>query len=330
MKKRILPFGNDVLKKIKPLLFFTILSMSVHISFAQKTIPLYKVVPDSKPAPAYKEKAVTGKDGIIRISKVSVPQMTIFPPKKSIGRSTAIIICPGGGYSILAYNHEGTKVAKILNDWGVTAIVLKYRLPSDSIMIDKSIGPLQDAQRAIQYVRENAVQLKINPESIGIMGFSAGGHLASTLSTHYNKAYIDNPLNTSLRPDFSILLYPVISFSDELTHLGSRNNLLGKNPSPELIKEFSNELHVNEKTPPAFLALAGDDKGVSPENSIRYYEALLKAHVPAEMHIYQNGGHGFGTYNSTTKEDWMQTLKHWMQHNNFLREKAGGDLALKN
>lgn len=330
MEKRILPFRIDILKTLKPLLFIIILFMPVHILYAQKTILLYKVVPNSKPAPKYKETAVTGKDGIIRISKVSVPQMTIFPPKKSINRSTAVIICPGGGYSILAYNHEGTKVARILNEWGVTAIVLKYRLPSDSIMIDKSIGPLQDAQRAIQYVRENAVQLKINPESIGIMGFSAGGHLASTLSTHYDKAYIDNPLNTSLRPDFSILIYPVISFSDELTHLGSRNNLLGKDPSPELIKEFSNERHVTEKTPPAFIALAGDDKGVSPENSIRYYEALLKAHVPAELHIYQNGGHGFGTINKTTKENWMETLKHWMQHNNYIREKAGGNLALRN
>ena len=304
--------------------------LSANVLFAQKTVPLYKEVPNSKPAPKYKEKSVTGKDGVIRISKVSVPEMAIFQPKVSLGNNTAVIICPGGGYSILAYNLEGTEVAKILNKWGVTAIVLKYRLPSDSIMKDKSIGPLQDAQRAIQYARENAAQLNINPESIGIMGFSAGGHLASTLSTHFDKAYIDNTKNTSLRPDFSILAYPVISFSDEYTHSGSRNNLIDKNPSAELIKEFSNELQVTEKTPPAFLVLAGDDKGVSPENSIRYYEALLKVHVPAELHIYQNGGHGFGTRNKTTKENWMETLKHWMQHNNFIREKAGGNMAMKN
>lgn len=322
---------NYFLKQnLKSFLFICILVMSVSILFAQKTVPLYKEVPNSKPAPQYKEKAVTGTDGVIRISKVSVPEITIFPPKRSLGNNTAVIICPGGGYSILAYNLEGTEVAKILNSWGVTAIVLKYRLPSDSIMKDKSIGPLQDAQRALQYARENASQLNINPESIGIMGFSAGGHLASTLSTHFDKAYIDNLKNTSLRPDFSILAYPVISFSDEFTHSGSRNNLVGKNPSPELIKEFSNELQVTEKTPPAFLVLAGDDKGVSPENSIKYYEALLKVHVPAELHIYQNGGHGFGTHNRTTKENWMETLKHWMQHNNFIHEKAGGNLAMKN
>ncbi|MDQ6890551.1 MAG: alpha/beta hydrolase, partial [Bacteroidota bacterium] len=203
---------------------------------------------------------------------------------------------------------------------GITAIVLKYRLPSDSIMIDKSIGPLQDAQRALQYVRENAFQLNIDSAKIGIMGFSAGGHLASAASTHFNKSYIVNSQNTSLRPDFSILAYPVISFSNELTHLGSRNNLIGQNATSILINNFSNELQIAETTPPAFLVLAGDDKTVNPENSIKYYEALLKNHVPAELHIYQNGGHGFGTINRTTKDDWMESLKHWMQHNHFIQE----------
>ena len=312
------------------LFLFFILVISIHISFAQKVIPLYKQVPNSKPVPGYREMAVTGKDGILRISKVSVPTITIFQPPKSPGNNAAVIICPGGGYGIIGYNTEGTDVAKVMNSWGVTAIVLKYRLPSDSIMKDKTIGPLQDAQRAIQYVRENAVQLKIDPERIGIMGFSAGGHLASTLSTHFDKAYIDNPKNTSLRPDFSILGYPVISFTDELTHLRSRDNLIGENPSLELIKEFSNELQVTDKTPPTFLVLAEDDNGVNPRNSISYYEALLKMNVPAELHIYQNGGHGFGAHNRTTKENWMQTLNHWMQHNNFLREKEVGNLELKN
>ena len=197
-------------------------------------------------------------------------------------------------------------------------------------MKDKSVGPLEDAQRAIQYVRENAAQLNINPDKIGIMGFSAGGHLASTASTHFDKDYIYNPNHISLRPDFSILGYPVISMMDSLTHRGSRDNLLGKNPSPETAKNFSNELQVTKNTPPTFIVLANDDNGVNPENSIKYYEALLKNHVPAEMHIYQNGGHGFGTNNKTTKENWMQTLKHWMQHNNFIHEKAGGNLVLKN
>ena len=290
----------------------------VSISNAQITVPLYKEVPNSKPALNYLEKADTGTDGIIRISKVSIPDITIFPADNSSANNTAVIICPGGGYAILAYNLEGTEVAKIFNSWGVTAVVLKYRLPNDLIMKDKSIAPLQDAQRALQYVRENAKQLKIDPQKIGIMGFSAGGHLAANTSTHFKKSYIPNPQNISLRPDFSILAYPVISFTDSLAHIGSRENLIGKNPSPALINDFSNELQVTQSTPPTFLALASDDKTVNPENSIRYYEALLKNNVPAEMHIYQNGGHGFGTHNRTTKDDWMQTLKHWMEHNNFL------------
>lgn len=206
----------------------------------------------------------------------------------------------------------------MLNSWGVTGIVLKYRFPSDEIMKDKSVGPIEDAQRALQYVRENAIQLNIDPGKIGIMGFSAGGHLASTASTHFDKEYISNPNHISLRPDFSILGYPVISMIDSLTHHGSRDNLLGKKPSPEAIKNFSNELQVTKNTPPTFLVVAGDDKGVNPENSIKYYEALLKNHVPAEMHIYQNGGHGFGTHILEKNENWMDVLRIWMAHNGFI------------
>ncbi|MDQ2720646.1 MAG: alpha/beta hydrolase [Bacteroidota bacterium] len=304
---------NLLESQFKPLIILLFSFMLLNISKAQTTIPLYKQIPNSRPALDYKEKSDTGSDGVIRISKVSVPEITIFQPKKSSRKNTAIIICPGGGYSILAYNLEGTNVAKILNDWGITAVVLKYRLPMDVIMKDKSIGPLQDAQRALQYLRENAEQLNINPKSIGIMGFSAGGHLAATAATHFGKAYIDNPHNISLRPDFSILAYPVISFNDLIGHLGSRDNLIGKNPLSDLINNFSTELQVTEKTPPTFLVLAGDDDVVNPENSIKYYEALLKNHVPAEMHIYQNGGHGFGT-----KINWMPGLKLWMEHNHFL------------
>lgn len=292
--------------------------LSLKFSFAQTNIRLYKEIPNSKPALDYKENADTGTDGIIRISKVSVPEITIFQPEKPSVKNTAIIICPGGGYAILAYNLEGTTVAKILNSWGVTAIVLKYRLPSDEIMKDKSMGPVEDAQAAIQYVRENSTQLNIDPEKIGIMGFSAGGHLAATASTHFDKDYIPNPSHTSLRPDFSILAYPVISMVDSLAHLGSRDNLLGKNPSAATIKSFSNELQVTKKTPPTFLVLAEDDNTVGPENSIKYYEALLKNHVSAEMHIYQNGGHGFGTNLLEKRDNWMDILRVWMAHNGFI------------
>ncbi len=314
--------NHKILQPIKFKLFFFLLIFMLMLNHikAQTIVPLYKEVPNSKPAAGYIEKSDSASDGIIRISNVSKPELAIFQPPSSSGKHAAVIICPGGGYSILAYNLEGTEVAKIFNEWGITAVVLKYRLPDDAIMKDKSIGPLQDAQRALQYVRENANQLNVDPGKIGIMGFSAGGHLAATASTHYNVAYISNPKNISLKPDFSILAYPVISFTDTIGHIGSRNNLVGKNPSKEMIKNFSNELQVTKDTPPAFLVLAGDDKEVNPQNSVSYYEALLKNNVPAEMHIYQNGGHGFGTHNPTTKDNWMQSLQHWMQHNHWIEQ----------
>lgn len=284
---------------------------------AQETIPLYKEIPNSKPAQDYKEYADTTGDGVIIIHKVSDPNITIYRAENPDKDRSAIVICPGGGYAILAYNLEGTTVAKILNSWGVTAVVLKYRLPGDEIMKDKSIGPLQDAQRALQYTREHASELNINPDKIGIMGFSAGGHLAASVSTHFDHSYIANPKNTSLRPDFSVLGYPVISFTDSLAHIGSRENLIGKDPSQETIQKFSNELQVNKNTPPAFLVLAADDKTVKPGNSIAYFDALIKNNVAAEMHIFQNGGHGFGTH-LLGGNNWMDLLENWMKHNGFL------------
>ena len=315
--------NKELKNKWKPFLLLCFLMTLVSFSMAQTTIPLYREVPNSKPDRDYKEEADTMSNGVILIRNVSVPEITIFKPGVPDRNKPAVVICPGGGYAVLAYNLEGTEVAKMMNTWGVTAVVLKYRLPGDAIMKDKSIGPLQDAQRALQYVRENAKELDINPQMIGIMGFSAGGHLASTASTHFDNAYISNPLNTSLRPDFSILGYPVISFTDSLTHMGSRDNLVGKNPSQEMIRNFSNELQVTEKTPPTFLVLASDDKTVNPENSIEYYEALLKNKVPAEMHIYENGGHGFGTH-ILAGNNWMETLKHWMEHNGYLDNEEYG------
>jgi acetyl esterase/lipase len=283
---------------------------------AQVVMPLYDKIPNSKPS-VDKEKSVT-TGGILRISKVSVPSLAMYKPAFQNEKKAAIIICPGGGYTILAASHEGSDVASIFNEWGVTAFVLKYRLPDDTIMEDKSIGPLQDAQRAIQLVRENAVTWNIDPDKIGIMGFSAGGHLASTASTHFTKAVIDNGSNISLRPDFSVLLYPVISLTDSLAHMGSRNNLIGNDPSMEKIKEYSNEMQVTAGTPPAFIVHASDDKGVKALNSVKYYEALLKNNVPAELHLYQKGGHGFGLNNKTTNDKWTERLKNWMVSSGWL------------
>lgn len=285
-------------------------------SYAQLTIPLYDKIPNSRPA-VTKETAET-TNGILRIMNVSIPTITIYKAEHPSAKRSAVIICPGGGYRILAASHEGSDVAQVFNSWGITAFVLKYRLPDDSIMINKETGPLQDAQRALQLVRQNAKLWDIDPAKIGIMGFSAGGHLAATASTHFNKPVIDNPDNISLRPDFSLLIYPVISFTDSLTHMGSRNNLIGKNASPEKIKEYSNELLVNEQTPPAFLVHASDDGAVKKGNSIQYYDALQRNKVPAEIQLYQQGGHGFGMNNKTTSDSWMERLKNWLLVNQYL------------
>jgi acetyl esterase/lipase len=285
---------------------------------AQTVLPLYEgEIPNSKPS-ANKEKSTTDAAGIFRISKVSVPTLTVYTPEKQSEKRSAVIICPGGGYGILAASHEGTEVAKAFNEMGITAFVLKYRLPDDSIMVDKSIGPLQDAQRAIQLVRENAQQFNVDGTKIGIMGFSAGGHLAASASTRFTEQLIQNPKQTSLRPDFSVLIYPVISLMDGITHKGSRMNLLGKIQPLETLQKFSNELLVTEQTPPAFLVHAGDDLAVPVANSISYYEALLKQKIYSNMIIYPRGGHGFGMNNKTTKDKYMLNLKNWMNSINLL------------
>ncbi|WP_276089519.1 alpha/beta hydrolase [Pedobacter sp. JY14-1] len=292
--------------------------VSIQLS-AQQVIPLYSgKIPGAKPAPAdYREEAPLGQDKITRVAKVSAPTLTVYLPAKEKARGAAVIICPGGGYGILAIDHEGYHVAKRFVELGVAAFVLKYRLPSDAIMEDKSIGPLMDAQQAIYQVRRQAKQWNIDPGKIGIMGFSAGGHLASALTVHYDDPKIPNKENISLRPDFSILIYPVISFRN-YTHQGSAINLIGKEGTEAQRDYFSSELHVTPGTPPTFLVHANDDGGVPVQNSILFNEALVRNKVKAEMHLYQGGGHGFGLNNKTTKDDWFERLKNWMAANSWL------------
>jgi pectinesterase len=276
---------------------------------APDVINLYKTVSNNKPV-ADKETTVT-RDNVTRISKISNPTITVFRPQKPNGK--AVVICPGGGYALLAFDKEGTRVAEEFVKWGVTAFVLKNRLPDDSINIDKSLAPLQDAQQAIRLVRNNAKEFGVDRNKIGIMGFSAGGHLASTAATHFNfKADANNNDTTSARPDFAILIYPVISFDSTIFHRGSRNNLIGANPSIEKTDFFSNELQVTITTPPTFLVHASDDGAVPVENSVRFYKACVKNKVPVEMHLYPKGGHGFGMYNRTTEDNWMERLKNWL------------------
>lgn len=285
---------------------------------AQTVLPLYDSIPNSLPA-ADAESATTDANGIMRISAISRPTLEVYLPPKEKATGAAIIICPGGGYSIVAYTHEGTDVAKKFNEMGVAAFVLKYRLPDDRIMPNREIGPVQDAQRAIQLVRERAAEWQVDKHKVGIMGFSAGGHLASTAGTHFDHHYIDVPRKTNLRPDFMILLYPVINFSDSLTHKGSRTRLIGENPSPEKIKEYSNDEQVTRRTPPTFLVHAKDDKTVAVRNSERFYAALQKHKVPAQLYLYEKGGHGFGMNNPTSEVKWIDLVENWMRGQGLLK-----------
>jgi len=296
-------------------ILFALMFISTTIMAQQKAIPLYpNGVPNSKPSPAdYVEKV----DQNSFLSGVTIPTLTPYFADKSKANGTAVIICPGGGYSGLSMVNEGFSIAEAFNKIGVTAFVLTYRLPSDSIMVDKTIGPLQDAQRAIQIVRQQAAEWGINPNKIGIVGFSAGGHLASTAITHFDKVVISNKNNTNLRPDFGVLIYPVITMGPK-THAGSKENLIGKHVSQELMDLYSNEKQVTSNTPPTFLVAAEDDDVVPVENTLMFYRALLDNKVKAEMHVYQAGGHGFGLYNKTTKDFWFDRLTEWMGENGWL------------
>jgi len=242
---------------------------------------------------------------IVRINKVQVPQLEVYLPNKKAATGQAVIICPGGGYSILAYDWEGTDIAKLFNAHGIAAFVLKYRLPDSLSSSAPDQVPLMDAKQAMHIVRSRAGEWNINPNKIGIMGFSAGGHLASTLSTHFEE---------STRPNFSILIYPVISMDKHIAHMGSRNNLIGKNPTDEMIKLYSNELQITSKTPPTFIVHATDDNAVPVENSLNYYQGLKKNGVSAEMHIFPTGGHGFALgLGKGSLEKWPSLLFDWMK-----------------
>jgi len=293
--------------------------LSNFISHTQTVIPLYDDnIPNSKPYPDEETSEYT-KDSILIIRKISRPTLTIFLPPVSKNTGAAVVICPGGGYWVTASRHEGTDVAKRFNELGIAAFVLKYRIPDVNTMLNREIGPLQDAQRALQLVRIHARKWKIDAKRIGIMGFSAGGHLASTAGTHYMHDYIKNPRNTNLRPDFMILVYPLISFTDSVENPGSGDQLLGKNPSKEKTVEYSNELQVTSKTPPAFLVHAKDDP-LSIKNSLVFKEALLKHGVPVEMYTYEKGGHGYGMHNKTSNILWMDLVYEWLKRMKFIKD----------
>jgi acetyl esterase/lipase len=302
--------------KRQKLLSAFIISLLTVSGFAQTlTLKLWPDgIPGSKTDPSYVEKITTTDGRITRCEKVVTPDLTVFLPVPEKANGAAVLICPGGGYGVLAFDHEGNAIAKWLNDNGIAGIILKYRLPSDQIMIDKSIGPLQDAQEAMRAIRRNAVSWKINPDRVGVIGFSAGGHLASTLSTHYAEKVYDVKDNTSARPNFSLLIYPVVSFDTVITHRGTRNNLIGLNPDIKQVQRFSNELQITTDTPPAFLVHSADDKAVPVMNSIGYFRGLQKNNIPVELHIFQKGGHGYGlSPNGGTESSWPGLCIKWLK-----------------
>jgi acetyl esterase/lipase len=286
------------MKKLLALLVFT-LTLSVTRLEAQEIRPLYK---DSIP------------NSIGKTAPADAPTITIYKAEKPNG--AAVIIFPGGAYGFLAFDEEGTKIAEAFRTKGVTAFVVKYRLPSDATMRDKSMGPLEDAQQAIKLVRMNAAEWGVDKNKIGIAGYSAGGHLAATLGTHSARSYVPNKEKTDLRPDFMILVYPVISMNKDLTHSGSRINLIGNEPTAEKVAFFSDEEWVNNNTPPAYITHTNDDAVVSVNNSIAFYQAMLKGGIPAELHLYPTGNHGFTQ--RLPVDEWLDPMIWWMKRGGWL------------
>ncbi len=253
-----------------------------------------------------------------------IPSLTIYLPPEEKATGAAVVICPGGGYGHLAMDHEGHQIAQWLNSFGVAGFILKYRHRNSGAGYGHP-APLQDAQRAVRTVRARATEWRIDPNRIGILGFSAGGHLASSAGTHFQNRYSrvkDSIDKVSCRPDFMILIYPVISFTEWCAHSGSRRNLLGKSPDKELVENLSNEKQITPQTPPTFLVHGNDDTGVPPENSIFFYLALRKAKVPTEMHIYENGRHGFGLGKQHgAVSSWPLRCEEWMRGRELLDKK---------
>lgn len=248
-----------------------------------------------------------------------IPTLGLYPASAARSTGATIVVCPGGGYRNLAMDHEGDQVARWLNSFGISAFVLKYRLgPKYNHPVE-----LGDAQRALRYVRHNAAKFQIEANRVGIMGFSAGGHLASTAATHFDKGNptASDPIDRQpSRPDFAVLGYPVISFTTDYTHQGSKRNLLGENPDPKLVELLSNELQVTAETPPTFLFHTNEDTGVPPENSVLFYLALRKAGVPAELHIYERGRHGVGLApTDKVLSSWPARLADWLYSRGYLK-----------
>jgi acetyl esterase/lipase len=281
-----------------------------------QSVPLYgdAAIPNSKPGPD-EETSTNGS----WITKVSRPVIQVYLPARAKATGASVVIFPGGGYAGLTFDFEGTQQASYFIDHGVAAFVVKYRIPDDRTMVDKSLGPLQDAQQAMRFVRRHAADWNLDPRRIGVIGFSAGGHLASTLATHFNESYIDNPDHTNLRPDFLVLVYPVISMQEKITHMDSRRALLGNAPSESHVRFFSSELHVTKDAPPTLILHAADDRLVDVDNSIAFFEALRHAGVPVETRLFQKGEHGFYLM---PRDRWQGAIVDWLATNGWFSPRT--------
>lgn len=290
------------MKKFKVLFVFLLAAL---LTGAQQVVPLYSdTIPNSK--------------GVL--SETDKPALTIFTPPKEKATGTAVLVIPGGAYQFLAFNEEGIAIAKAFAEKGVAAFVLKYRLPDVNKMRDRSTGPLTDAQQGIKYIRDHAAEYTIDINKVGTIGFSAGGHLASTLGTHFDTTLVPNKENTSLRPDFMVLVYPVISMDNSLTHRGSRINLLGEYPSMDKVIYFCSEEQVKQNTPPAYLTHTGDDQIVDVQNSIQMYQSLLKKGVDAELHLYPKGNHGF--IQRLPVDEWLNPILLFLKKEGLYKSKS--------
>lgn len=279
------------------------------------TLPLWTgAIPNAKKS---NETEKVEKSGIAWVTQVQEPNIAVYLPTKQSATGRAVVICPGGGYAGLAYDWEGTDIAKWLNAKGIAGIVLKYRLPSDKTSEVRYKTPLMDAERALRLTRQHAKEWNLDPTKVGIMGFSAGGHLASTVGTHFDQnasPVKDAAGQLKSRPDFMILIYPVITMKKTLTHGGSRDNLLGPNPDEALVETYSNEMQVKDNTPPTFLLHSADDGAVPVENSLMMYQALKDKKVPVEMHLFPTGGHGFSlAIGKGHLQTWPEVLYAWLQ-----------------
>ncbi len=292
-------------------LLFAFIAVGLWLAFS---VPAESSAPEHQVVLLWPE----GAPGAVGAEDADRPSLTLYSLPKGQAARSAVVVCPGGGYAVLAVDHEGRQIAEWLNALGVDAYILKYRLAPRY----HHPAMINDAQRALRYVRAHAQEWGIAPDRIGIWGFSAGGHLASTAATHFdagNPSAADAVDRVSSRPDFAILAYPVITCSESFMHQGSCKNLLGGNPDPKLADYLSNEKQVTARTPPTFLFHTNDDEAVPAENSVAFYMALRKAGVPAELHIYQHGRHGVGlAQKDPILSSWPQRLADWLRLRGYL------------